>query len=488
LLATPSFAADGMLDPMRSAFAAIVSTLILAPAVSGQCANAWAGLGGLNNGVRTLCVAQNGDVIAGGDFTTAAGSQAFRVARYDGSTWQPMGNGLTWAVHALAELSDGSIVGGGMFGGIFRWNGTAWSMLGSLQPFTWDICALPNGGCAIAGSFPAPGGNHAAIWNGTSWSGIGGGLNGDSLALARTPTGDLVYGGTFTLAGTTPCNFIAKWNGSSWSTFGIGLNDLVIAVCALRDGSIVVGGNFTQAGGQPAAHIARWNGSAWQSLGAGVNGSVLCITEMPDGDLLVGGDFTAAGGQPAANIARWDGGAWHSLGTGASQLVWDITAPVREAAIVGGVFSLAGGQASANVAKLTSTCNSSAQSMSASCGGATLGAERNPWLGGVLQTQCTGLAQGSLCFAVTGFAQQPTQLSSLLPAASTGCVLYPTLDLVDFSFAVAGASRTRIAIPNDPFLRGLALWRQDIGLQFDVNGNVTGLQASNGLACSLGAF
>ena len=479
-----------MLARMRGPLPAIASALplLLGSTALAQCANDWAPLGGLNNGVRTLCIAKNGDVLAGGDFTTAGGAQALRVARHDGVSWQPMGGGLPWAVHALAELSDGSIVGGGMFGGIWRWNGTAWSMLGSLQPFTWDICALPNGGCAIAGSFPAPGGNHAAIWDGTTWSAVGGGLNGDGLAVARKPTGELVYGGTFTRAGTTTCNFVAQWNGSTWSTFGTGLNDLVIAVCALRDGSIVVGGNFTQAGGQPAAHIARWTGSAWQPLGAGVNSSVLCITEMPDGDLLVGGDFTSAGGQPAANIARWDGNAWHAIGAGTSQLVWDITQPARDAAIVGGVFSSAGGIASANIAKLTSSCSATALSTNGACGGASIVAERHAWLGGALQTRCSGLLPNSLCFAVTGFGLVGTPLASLLPYAPSGCVLQPSLDLVDFTFASDGSSRFHLAVPNDPFLNSLPLWRQDIGITIDGNGHASGLQASNGLACTLGSF
>jgi hypothetical protein len=57
-------------------------------------------------------------------------------------------------------------------------------MLGSSVPYTWDICALPGGGCAIAGSFPMPGGYHAATWDGSTWSILGGGLNGAAIAVA----------------------------------------------------------------------------------------------------------------------------------------------------------------------------------------------------------------------------------------------------------------------------------------------------------------
>jgi len=467
----------------------LTSTLIACAATSiAQCTTAWAPLGGLNQGVRTLLVAKNGDLIAGGDFTQAGGQPANKVARFDGTQWRAMGNGLPWAVHALAELSDGSIVGGGMFGGIWRWNGTSWSMLGSSVPYTWDICALPGGGCAIAGSFPMPGGYHAATWDGSTWQGIGGGLNGDGLALARTQSGDLIYGGAFTNAGGVPCNFVAKWNGAQWSPLGVGLNDLVIAVCAMRDCSIVVGGNFTQAGGQAAQHIARWDGSQWHPLGAGVNGSVLCITEMPEGDLLVGGDFTQAGSTPASRIARWDGAQWSALGAGTSQIVWDVAAPTREHAFVGGVFTTAGGIATDNIARIGSSCAPTAIAAGAGCDGLSLSAERYPWLGGELTTRCTGLPTGSVAFSILGFAPASIPLATLLPQALPACVVHTTADLIGFSFALDGTSRTRIEVPRDPFLLGANCWRQDVGITFGPTGDLATASATDAIRFSLGSF
>jgi hypothetical protein len=62
-----------------------------------------------------LAVLPNGDLVAGGDFTTAGGVPANRVARWNGSSWSAMGSGLNNAVWTLAVLPNGDLVAGGSF-------------------------------------------------------------------------------------------------------------------------------------------------------------------------------------------------------------------------------------------------------------------------------------------------------------------------------------------------------------------------------------
>lgn len=85
-------------------------------------------------------------LFAGGAFTTSGdGSTVLNgVAQWDGSSWSPLGSGMTAplgytpAVHALA-VSGGTLYAGGYFttaGGnaanyIAQWNGSRWSALGS---------------------------------------------------------------------------------------------------------------------------------------------------------------------------------------------------------------------------------------------------------------------------------------------------------------------------------------------------------------------
>jgi hypothetical protein len=87
---------------------------------------------GIDGGVAALT--QSGaDMIVGGQFTTISGAAIANVARWDGSTFQPLGSGTSDVVFALLTLDDGDIGAGGLFvsaGGvtvnsIARWNGSA---------------------------------------------------------------------------------------------------------------------------------------------------------------------------------------------------------------------------------------------------------------------------------------------------------------------------------------------------------------------------
>jgi hypothetical protein len=90
----------------------------------------------MNSSVRTLAVAPDGSLYAGGDFTTAGAVMTNRIARWDGARWHPLGSGMdrgvsTLSVEALTFGPDGSLYAGGEFttaGGkpssyIARWTG-----------------------------------------------------------------------------------------------------------------------------------------------------------------------------------------------------------------------------------------------------------------------------------------------------------------------------------------------------------------------------
>ena len=55
------------------------------------------------------------NVIAGGAFEDAGGPDGDRIARWNGSAWQPFGSGLNGTVRALAVGADGSLYVGGEF-------------------------------------------------------------------------------------------------------------------------------------------------------------------------------------------------------------------------------------------------------------------------------------------------------------------------------------------------------------------------------------
>ncbi|MEJ2720343.1 MAG: hypothetical protein P8181_04285 [bacterium] len=135
----------------------------------------------------------------------------------------------------------------------------------------------------------------------------------DDWVFALAADGGVVYvGGDFTQAGGRTVNRIARWDGGSWGGMGGGVNGNVNAIAVGTDG-VYVGGNFTSTGGGSANYIAKWNGSSWSALGLGLDGIVNTIAASGN-DIYVGGSFTTAGGISANGIAKWDGNGWSALG------------------------------------------------------------------------------------------------------------------------------------------------------------------------------
>jgi trimeric autotransporter adhesin len=293
--------------------------------------------------VRRIAMLPNGDIVAGGVFTKAGAVNARNIARWDGAAWSPLGSGLTGFMQGttdasrllgLAVLANGDVVAGGYFttaGGvsaknIARWNGTVWSEIGSgvtstdgFSPFVSAFLELPNGDLVVGGHFTAAGGvgaKHIARWDGATWtalgSGLAGGLAGVPIAVyqfVRMPNGDLVACGDFTVAGGVTVNRIARWDGAAWSSMGSGMDNDVYALELLPNGDLLAGGAFTTAGGVSARGIARWNGTSWSAFGAGLTGTqavgASCFARMQGGELIVGGNFNFASSTPCVDFARW---------------------------------------------------------------------------------------------------------------------------------------------------------------------------------------
>jgi hypothetical protein len=314
----------------------------------------WSALGsGVNSSVAALAVFDDGSgagpaLYAGGHFTTAGGVTAPRIAKWDGAGWSALGSGMDGGspfVSALTVFDDGSGGGPALYAG---------------------------GGFTTAGGVTAP---YIAKWDGAAWSGLGSGMGG-SLALVNSLTtfddgsgaGPALYaGGSFTTASGVAASAIAKWDGAAWSSLGSGMGGSVPSVASLTvfdDGSgsgpaLYAGGVFITAGGVTARRIAKWDGAAWSALGSGMGGtspSVTSLTVFDDGSgggptLYAGGYFTTAGGAPARYIAKWDGAEWSALareiGPDFSRVfaltVFDDGSGRGPALHAGGRFTIAGG-------------------------------------------------------------------------------------------------------------------------------------------------
>jgi hypothetical protein len=322
----------------------------------------WISMGGLpgsNGYVSATMVDGSGNLYIGGSFTVVGEVLANSVAKWNGSAWSALGSGVNSNVLALA-VSGSDLYVGGYFttaGGsaanyVAKWNGSSWSALGS--GLNSDVYALAVSGSDlyVGGYFTTAGGSAAncvAKWNGSSWSALGSGLNSDVYALAVSGS-DLYVGGSFTMAGTNSVNQVAKWNGSNWTGFGSGVDRPVYAL-AVSGSDLYVGGTFTMAGGSAANGVAKWNGSSWSSLGSGMGGIPWVYALAVSGsDLYVGGYFTMAGDTAANYVARWNGSGWSTLGSGINNVCWALAVSGTNL-YAGGSFGSAGGSHANRVAE-----------------------------------------------------------------------------------------------------------------------------------------
>ncbi len=305
--------------------------------------------GGCAGTILAIAKAADGTLYLGGQFNRCTDVSANNVVRWDPATgrYSTLGagasNGVDAIVYSIAIVGSNVIVGGDFAsaGGaaarrVAAWNGSTWSTLGAGagNGTNGTVAALAVQGSVVyvGGTFSSAGGvaaNNLARWDGSAWSTVGAGAsNGvnDSVSALAVSGTSLIAGGAFTSAGGTTANRIARWNGSVWSSFGSGAADgvdgNVRAVAVAANGvDVYAGGDFFNAGGATAYKIARWDGSAWSAVGASlfsIGGEAVYAIAVSGSDLYVGGDFLQAGSQVVNYVARWDGTNWNALGNGAS--------------------------------------------------------------------------------------------------------------------------------------------------------------------------
>lgn len=319
--------------PFRAAFAANPGVSSLLSSDDGKWADNFGPpqTGSTNDFVQAI-VEYNGELIAAGYFTMVDGVAANRIARFDGTSWQPLGSGLTGGPVFCLAVYNGELYAGGSFttaGGfpasrIAKWNGASWSAVGAGSTLGGPVYSMVvyNGDLVVGGGFNSIGGvpiAGIARWNGASWATVTPvGANGTVYALGLY-NGELIAGGTFTSIGGNACNRIARYNGGIWAPLGSGMDAVSftpeVYALAVLGTDLIATGSFVTAGGSICNHIARWNGASWSSIsgGLGNGGRSLLVVGA---DLYVGGAFLTAGGNPAAYVARYSGGSWSAMGSG----------------------------------------------------------------------------------------------------------------------------------------------------------------------------
>jgi hypothetical protein len=184
-----------------------------------------------------------------GSFRAAGPVQSYNIARWDGQSWEALGDGFNSSVYCLCVFDDDG-------------------------PGPRPPALFAGGSFSTAGSVPA---ESIARWDGQSWSGVTS-ISSSVRAMAvfdddgpgpNPPS--LFVTGYFSVAGQ-PASRIAKWRGVGhfWEPLGGGLTQGNLATYGLtlavfdedgdgpNPGGLYVGGNFNYAGGLYSPRIARW--------------------------------------------------------------------------------------------------------------------------------------------------------------------------------------------------------------------------------------
>lgn len=191
-------------------------------------------IAGTNNEIRSLAIDEENSLYVGGNFDTAGGISAARIAKWNGSNWSGLGDGTSGFVQAIT-IVENYLYAGGNFN--------------------------------LAGNTSA---NRIARWNLTSstWETLGFGLSG-SVNTITSNENYIFIGGDFETASDTGndnkiVNNIARWSTENgWEALGqdtsVGVNSSISALLLSEvTDKLYVAGSFTEAGSLPNDNIAIW--------------------------------------------------------------------------------------------------------------------------------------------------------------------------------------------------------------------------------------
>jgi len=289
-------------------------------------------------------------LLAGGAFTQAGALAAAHVALRDGESWQALGLGVDGIVYDVA-FYEGAPIAAGNFAsvngganeahGIARWNGSAWEPIGDgLAGGSVLALAVYQGDLIAGGNFTASGETEIpmlARWDGEAWTPVGGGLYVqnpycDGVHALLVDRGSLYAGGRFKGVRQHPDDppedhlhvwSFARFDGE-WHALGRGLGahegagdcSYVLDI-AIIYGAFYVAGQFEYADGLPAQGVARWDEPQWSPVGSGgwnglgtgvgtfISANPTCLAAFGR-QLYVGGRFLRAGDKDAFAVGRWD--------------------------------------------------------------------------------------------------------------------------------------------------------------------------------------
>lgn len=169
------------------------------------------------------------------------------VARWDGSTWSSLGQGLPERANSLATY-NGDLIAGCQNGMVMRWNGTTWQQVGETLNGAVLTVEVHQSSIYVGGEFTGISGNpqpfnRIARWTGSEWSAVANGFNGRVITLKSDALG-LLIGGAFSFDADSSVQYpgCARVQANSLATIpGVSDGASVSGFFRLPDGQLVIG-------------------------------------------------------------------------------------------------------------------------------------------------------------------------------------------------------------------------------------------------------
>ena len=281
------------------------------------------------------------DLYVGGDFEFAGGKQCFGIARWNGNEWFSMGGGLVdslgyfyYHVQDIKRLNNEIYIGGNFnfvdgvnSPGISRWNGTTWQKVGdSLKviggPYGSIIrMEVFNNELYVVGRFDSVGNipsKSVAKWDGSNWDAIGGNFPGgfcyyDGFYAVKA------YKNEIYIAGNMNCSVgsekLLKRVGNNWIQVNQAFNgDVTLNYLTEFQNKLYVGGYFFTQNGNVDNSLVYLENNSFMPTAGGVLPSNCDVMQAHRGELYVAGQINTAGSQPINRIGKWDGTQWLNTG------------------------------------------------------------------------------------------------------------------------------------------------------------------------------
>ena len=186
------------------------------------------------NECNHLVIDSDDNVYFGGSFTDVGDANGDKIVKWNGSAFSSLGSGLDGNCYGLAiDTSDNIYAVGAFTGNASKWSGSAWSSLGGTFDAAPDVVRVFGDEAYICGDFTTP---YPSVvkWNGTEFSGFGGGGGINDIAVLSDGT---VYG----CAGTS----VYYWSGSEWTAVATFTSASVTHICVDANDNIYIGLSYS---------------------------------------------------------------------------------------------------------------------------------------------------------------------------------------------------------------------------------------------------